>query len=195
MLPTPTTKRTGYGALSRFLSTITILLSFALFNPSAQAQTTADITVGGIDYRITMVQGSFNAVQAATGNALTDVSRTPWYTPGNFSLANTFATAFRNATTFAATPPGAYHFAYQPTTASYLLRQNSSYNNPSIIGVTATNTQVNNAEGAFNISFATAEIVPEINGGTLAKILLILMAGYLWVSGRRGRNGSAYPQT
>ena len=162
-----------------------------MISPGAQAQTTAVINVGGIDYRITMIQGSFNAVQAATGNALTDVSRTPWYTPGNFSQANTFAAAFRNATTFASTPPGAYHFAYQTTTASYLLRQNTTYATPSIIGFTATDTQVNTGEGAFNISFATAEIVPEIDGGTLAKVLLVLMTGYLWIGSRRRKKAVA----
>lgn len=168
-----------------------LVWSITLLSPGAQAQTIADITVGGIDYRITMLQGSFNSVQTATGNALTS---TPWYTAPNPTLAGqNFANAYFAATTLAGTPVGAYSFLTSavPSNAngSFIFRRAADR----FVGNSGTSfsaTSINIGEN-LTLFYATAEIVPEIDGGTLAKVLLILMTGYLWIGSRRRKKAVA----
>jgi hypothetical protein len=135
------------------------------------------VNVGGLDYNITTITGTY-----AANSAL--LTQQPWYTnsPTSPGSALTFANALGNqlglTNTIAST-------SYGPIFAYY----NSGFDSNVYASAWTTGGAVNfngpPLSDGVTYTYAIATLLPEINGAGLSKAVLLLMSIYLVVSGKR----------
>ena len=164
---------------------------------TAQAQPYPDttITVGGTDYIVSFHDGTWEDVNLTID--LTSAANSPWFGVGSGPSADFAVAVFGplSGSYGSATIAGLtrYAFGYQINTTSdpdlVLHRgvQNTSASPASptsIFASAAIDASTADGQNLIWVS-ASAVPVPEIDGPVLAKTTLILLAGYLWLRGRR----------
>ena len=162
---------------ARVFAAAAVFLVFAGLQAPAKA---INITVDGTIYDLTVSQSTFDANRAT-------LESQPWWNLGDGGArADDFINAYRGVGTNTSTDFGFanINFGYAETSV-IISRQLANNNTTSITGISPSSTSVPWAQ----VTLAGATPVPEIDGGALGQVLLILGGLYLWLQGRRAQRG------